>query len=936
MPLAFQIGVSVFLLDQLQLADMRIEQELERKRIVASLDQIEHLHVRCLAAAAFYSISRDEEVGKRHFALLKQLSAEMKHLRELTEHDPGLLELTTNLQKAILEVVPFEMLMRKLSLMESKPQVNQSQAARARIKESMHQIEEFQRRLVAAVDDIDEFRQSAQLLQAELAGAFVLLLVLTTLIISWTQKNLSEIDVLLQQIEKFKKGQAIEPLLKSRDEIAELEKIVSESANRIASLERMRRELCSIVSHDVRAPMTSIGGLITLLDAGAFCQLKPKQEELIAKLKTVSEDLLAVLNNILDIDKLRVGKFEVSLAEVKCEEIEKKVLTELESIGFKREKISMTRQGETFLCDIDAFTRAVVELARAFTSSDAKIEMELQGSAFRMSVKAQPGSEQEHEHEQKTAYSLAELFCDVQALQLSSDTAQGTTVFSMHQAAPLLHPKQEVYRDSKLKRPITKLGKRLVSLISASVAVSATAILLLGVLLSQVGQDIGRELDSREIVHRSTSIASGITHLMLLSIRRVPGELGEEEIARQKLKAGLDADVQSLQELEVKSRLQRPKELELVEQKVESVKVLSDKMVGEPVDKLGETLKKLVEKEGALSSIAFSKAGSLLAEQEQHDTTRKLKDARATILELMIGASLLVGIITLFAAIGVSKEFGARLKNVRENAERLVRNEPLKEPDRGIDEIADLDAFFFQVARQIEQLERERKQLSGLLREQLKQPLAFLRQGFTIIFNDAEDLNDKGKNRIQRTLIEIGRLSDLVDDLLILDSIEEGGGINLDVTVIDTPALEFVRQSVDAVALQAELKNIRIEYGGDHALHVKADPGRAVQIMVNLLSNAIKFSPDGSSIDVSIEAESGVSGLICFNVIDRGRGIPESEKDRVFARFDQVRKEDSAKGSGLGLFISKKLAEAQGGTLTFESTEGKGTTFRLALPAVPV
>ena len=165
-----------------------------------------------------------------------------------------------------------------------------------------------------------------------------------------------------------------------------------------------------------------------------------------------------------------------------------------------------------------------------------------------------------------------------------------------------------------------------------------------------------------------------------------------------------------------------------------------------------------------------------------------------------------------------------------------------------------------------------------------------------------------------------------------MNSIEESGDLGLEVVVEAVETKDIVRRSVDAITPMANLKGIDITYEADFdskVTRVTADPARSIQILVNILSNAVKFSPEKSTISLAEEIKDGKVKII---VGDSGRGIPEEDSGKVFARFDQMDKDDQSKGSGLGLFISKKLAEAQKGDLDFTSTVGVGTKFWLELP----
>jgi signal transduction histidine kinase len=107
---------------------------------------------------------------------------------------------------------------------------------------------------------------------------------------------------------------------------------------------------------------------------------------------------------------------------------------------------------------------------------------------------------------------------------------------------------------------------------------------------------------------------------------------------------------------------------------------------------------------------------------------------------------------------------------------------------------------------------------------------------------------------------------------------------------------------------------------------------RLQQVLTNLLSNAAKFSPPGSTVDLAVtRSGDGVD----IAVIDHGPGIPPEFHDRVFDRFAMADGSDSRQqgGTGLGLSIAHSLTERMGGTLTFQTSPGQGTTFTVHLPA---
>ena len=101
-------------------------------------------------------------------------------------------------------------------------------------------------------------------------------------------------------------------------------------------------------------------------------------------------------------------------------------------------------------------------------------------------------------------------------------------------------------------------------------------------------------------------------------------------------------------------------------------------------------------------------------------------------------------------------------------------------------------------------------------------------------------------------------------------------------------------------------------------------------MLLNLTSNAVKYSRDGGSISLTCHA--GEDGRIRIAVTDTGPGIPADKLPRLFTQFDRLGAERSeVQGTGMGLVLAKRLAEAMGGALTVDSVEGQGTTFTLEL-----
>jgi signal transduction histidine kinase len=124
----------------------------------------------------------------------------------------------------------------------------------------------------------------------------------------------------------------------------------------------------------------------------------------------------------------------------------------------------------------------------------------------------------------------------------------------------------------------------------------------------------------------------------------------------------------------------------------------------------------------------------------------------------------------------------------------------------------------------------------------------------------------------------------------------------------------------------------RIIFGGaPPKLRVRGDPDRFAQILSNLLDNAVKYSPPGSPIDVSLTVIGKNAEL---RVADRGVGVPSEERELLFAPFFRSSRTRDIAGTGLGLHISRRIAEQHRGTLSLDSSSSVGSVFVLTLPLV--
>ena len=166
----------------------------------------------------------------------------------------------------------------------------------------------------------------------------------------------------------------------------------------------------------------------------------------------------------------------------------------------------------------------------------------------------------------------------------------------------------------------------------------------------------------------------------------------------------------------------------------------------------------------------------------------------------------------------------------------------------------------------------------------------------------------------------------LVDDLVDLEAVERPDFL-LASEAIDLA--DIARRAAGLLAVRAQHRNVRIDRPAqDEELPASGDFRRVLQILVNLIGNAVRYSPDGAMVWLRTERD-GESAVVI--VADQGKGIATDDQARIFEKFERVDPTEPG-GSGLGLYISRRLARAMGGDVSVDSAPGQGARFMLTLP----
>jgi signal transduction histidine kinase len=312
----------------------------------------------------------------------------------------------------------------------------------------------------------------------------------------------------------------------------------------------------------------------------------------------------------------------------------------------------------------------------------------------------------------------------------------------------------------------------------------------------------------------------------------------------------------------------------------------------------------------------------------------------------LAGAIIVAAILASVAGGYLAQQIARPLEGLADAAKSIASgNLKARAPaDNRIKEIQGLGQTFNSMTESLQQADEAKKAFIADVTHELRTPLTVIKGTIETLEDGAlDDIEGRGPllTSMQR---ETDRLIRLVNELLILTR-ADAGSLQLDVQPLDLS--ELVSQRCELLSNLATRQNVKLEFEvselaphNSTASHrtpekqVLADADRLSQVLDNLLDNAIRHSPANSTVTVRItEANKGAE----CSVSDEGIGIPAEHLPYIFERFYRVDKSRNRKdgGTGLGLAIARALIQAQGGHISAQSIEGKGTTIIFWLPASP-
>jgi signal transduction histidine kinase len=188
---------------------------------------------------------------------------------------------------------------------------------------------------------------------------------------------------------------------------------------------------------------------------------------------------------------------------------------------------------------------------------------------------------------------------------------------------------------------------------------------------------------------------------------------------------------------------------------------------------------------------------------------------------------------------------------------------------------------------------------------------------------------EKKKEYFNHMQENVSRMGELVDELLIVSRIEQG---SFPVNKKESSIVNLLKETVSRSSVSAEASKIGVNVSIEENLPVFFfDPSLLKLVMENLFDNSIRYTQHGGRVKIRMEKK---GNNIYFEIKDSGVGIPKEEQKFIFQKFFRAENplKEKTKGSGLGLYIAKKIIERLNGKIWFDSVCGVGTTFYFTLP----
>lgn len=1026
-PMIFQMVIAMVALMVLGQIEGQLREDHQKKRVALMLHEVEQLHGECLASAFFYGVTENAELKRMHQRAKGKLEARLSSLENSiasidskagasvdAEIDlpklKGTIDRSFSLQNELMKKNLMSLWDKSITVgatpVSSQLVIDTTvQALSSPGAGSGHSLSNA----FAPIDgDVDPFIRggtfSKALSQAAgEAGLFLLFAGITTVVMSavtaWimSSKVTGRLRSVKENLGDLALGKEFERLASGGDdELARIEMSINDSILKIAELNRFKQDAVNTVSHDLRAPLTSIAGFIALAGDGSFGSLGDEDERMLVEALDLVGQVKMLVNLILDWEKVNSSMIQPQPQRYEVSELFEALGERLKETGsvFKLEFSGEFFEVE-FEEDLELLSSSIFYLALGLAldhsdmygesnrNSKKIIQIGLVEEDLVLEIRVMPESiesaadlKDSAKDEDGSGYlSTLALRCGHALLRsqeivaYESQKAEEVDSFRIPLASspgdhlrgwqPVASIKasgngSEITREDSLReslagkarrKPAFPLESKMILLVMMPCLVLLGTIFSLGYVLKDAQKELAGEYRARQILFHANALTGDIANVTVSAV--LQSMTGREDLTGRRKRLMVDA-----------------------EKSLASIENLIGKNPSEWERALTANLKGKISRSYEIQDrLAFADAAGIVEMSEIYTTNKsgRWKDAfgfitrplitkfgltRSSSLELermaskiriLLVCSTLASVVVTVVSILLARNFFTEPMRRLEllaggqgnDAECIGRN--IREVD---DEFSILGNFLLDCRKAIEYQESERSQLISFLSEALSGRLTKIRRCLILLMETSQSLSEKGRHRFALSVSELWRLESMVGDFVDLDALERGVLVARSEPVDMKEIAEVVR---DAIQPQAALSSVLIEVVCEQAARAQGDREKLNQVLFNLVHNAVKYSPSGSTVTILIEnigreLEASVqnSETVRVSVSDMGPGIAEEDQLSVFERFKSV-DDDGAKtrkGYGIGLYIAASLINAQGGAIGVESELDRGSCFWFELSSV--
>ena len=231
---------------------------------------------------------------------------------------------------------------------------------------------------------------------------------------------------------------------------------------------------------------------------------------------------------------------------------------------------------------------------------------------------------------------------------------------------------------------------------------------------------------------------------------------------------------------------------------------------------------------------------------------------------------------------------------------------------------------------QLQRLDEAKDEFISMASHQLRTPLTSIKGYISMLMEgDVGKVTSEQKHLLNEAFVSSERMVRLIGDFLNVSRLQTGKFV-IDKHPVDLALL--VQHEIDGLSANASARGMKFVYKKPKNIPMlELDENKIQQVVMNFSDNAIYYSKDKGTITISLKK---VPGFVEFKVVDKGIGVPKEEQEQLFNKFFRATNARRARpdGTGVGLFLAKKVIDDHGGRVIFESKEGKGSTFGFMLP----